>query len=300
MDIRYVVQVMADIYDTEPAARAALFNIQYPAASIPAWDKPELFWSVVIQDLDRGRIPDGIALLVAAAFSGFPASRQLHALMAEVTMSSTDTPNGDRERRLIAKGIEGSQTEDLPSVSPRKWPRFARFRRTGDASGISLRDPQNVEFLPATRRLEEIGTTQSDFDNSGSSATSVETLRISNSTQFVLKFDTARATLRSGKSSVSLLDFAKIEGQLQSTLRTEYSLSEKTALTVERTSQINIPAQAHVRVLLSWKRIWQDGVIVVRARSGVDVLVPYSVTVDLIFDKTLTDIPGSDDDIDRN
>jgi hypothetical protein len=314
IDIRAVVRAVADTYDTEATARAALINMGFPAAKIPTWDRPELFWSSVIQDLLRGRMKDGIGLLVAGALEEYPASRQLQDLMSSITEHRLDaepllveTPQAASHRRIsLGGGMAGEESFAItdgadergrqisPSgsavlLAPRRWP-IRIFRRKRDASQISLRNLRSVEFPSATRRLEPIGTDQYDFDNSASSATSIETLRIFHSTQFILVFDIDHAVLRSGQSSVGIMDFARIQGRLQSSVMSHLSLTEQTTLTVERTSQINIPANAHVRVALQWKRVWQDGIVALRTRSGFDVEIPYSVTTDLVFDKTLTDI----------
>jgi Effector-associated domain 1 len=314
-DFRTMVRVIADVYNTEAAARTALINIGFPVTSIPAWDKAELFWSDVLQDLDRGRVQDGIALLVSGACEDFPANRRLQALMAEIsvdgTLSRADqqgspsaspsgrTPGhsgeltqlGPQEALGIGTGYrEGGRVVGEGAVRVQKRARLAFGRRAHGAPQVSLRSLQGIEFQSVTRRLEPIGTEQIDFDNSGSSATSVETLRTSYSTRFVLEFHTERATLRDGQIGVRLLDFARAEGRLESSLRDRYALSHQSTLTAERTSQVTIPARAHVRVILNWKRVWQDGLLVLHTDGG-DVYLPYSVTVDLMFDKTLTDIP---------
>jgi hypothetical protein len=316
-DIPATVRAIASIYDAEAAARATLVNIGYPVAAIPPWIKPELFWSAIILDLDRGRIQNGIAKLVIEALKEYPANRQLQQLCSGINKDSTfpdfytsgpqmiSPPSGpsyeiDSDRELARLSTPNAPEASFPRVERKRIPGSAGparkrwlpafVKRTDRDLQISLRNLKKIHPQSGQRRLEPLSPEQYDFDNSESSATSVETLRIFNSTQLVLKFDLSRATLRDGQSSVSILDFAKVQGQLKSKLLSQYSLTQQTTLTVERTSQINIPARAHVRVVLNWKRVWQDGIVVLRTRSGDDVEFPYSVTVDLIFDKTLTDI----------
>jgi hypothetical protein len=140
------------------------------------------------------------------------------------------------------------------------------------------------------RRAEAIGTEQIDFDNSKSSSSSVETLHITHSTEFAMRFDQERATLSGGGASVALIGFAGISGSLQQTLRSHHSVGVTSTFTVQRISEIQVPARKHVRVTLTWKRIWQDGVVKMRTTSGVKVAVPYSMTVDLGFDKKTVDV----------
>jgi hypothetical protein len=140
------------------------------------------------------------------------------------------------------------------------------------------------------RRAEPMGTEQIDFDNSNSSSSSVETLHITHSTEFAISFDQERATTAGARTSVTLLGFAAISGSLQQTLRSHHSVGVKSTFTVQRISEIRVPARKHVRVTLTWKRIWQDGIVNLRTTQGVDVAVPYSLTVDLGFDKKTDDV----------
>ena len=147
-----------------------------------------------------------------------------------------------------------------------------------------------VSIKTGKRRSEPIGTEQIDFDNSGSSSSSVETLHITHSTEFAISFSEERATVAGGQGSVGLIGFADISGSLQQTLRTHHSVGVTSTFTVERISEIQIPPRKHVRVTLAWKRIWQDGIVDLRTKQGAEVAVPYSLTVDLGFDKKTIDV----------
>jgi hypothetical protein len=147
-----------------------------------------------------------------------------------------------------------------------------------------------VSITTGKRRSETIGTERTDFDNSGSSSSSVETLHITHSTEFAIAFSEEKARVAGGQSSVGLIGFADISGRLEQTLRAHHSVGVKSTFTVERTSQIQVPARTHVRVTLTWKRIWQDGIVNLRTKSGTDVAVPYSLTVDIGFDKKTVDV----------
>ncbi len=147
-----------------------------------------------------------------------------------------------------------------------------------------------VRVLPGKRRVEPIGRDQTDFDNSGSASTSVETLHITHATEFEMLLDEDTATTSSGGGSVALIGLADISGQIQQELRRHHSVRVSSTFTMERTSELQVPAHTHVRILLDWKRIWQDGVIELRTRNRDQVELPYSLTVGLDFDKTTLDV----------
>jgi Effector-associated domain 1 len=285
IDIPALVEALARTYDSEPAARAALNNINFPMSAVPAWDRPEFFWSDVVHNLLLGRVENGISLLILQAREKYPASKEWQELAASISSEPPDS-QGEPAVHSVVPAIAGGTT----GTDWLRRQRFNPFSRRRDLSQISLRKLEDINFHSDVRRVESLGTVENYFNNSGSSSASLETLRISKSTQFVLKFDVSRATFRNGGASVGLSDFAKIQGKLQSSLLSRFSLTETTTLTVERTSQVKIEAQAHVKVDLHWKCVWQDGIIALRTRSGLEVEIPYSVTVGLTFDQTLTDV----------
>jgi hypothetical protein len=173
---------------------------------------------------------------------------------------------------------------------PKQSARRRSTRRREEPLQVSLSDAYNLSVVPGERRSEPSGVDTYDFDNSGSSSTSVQTLIAKHSSGFVMAFETERATERNGQASVGLLNFAQVEGLLRSTLRQQHSLQSTSTLYFEHTSQINIPARTHVQVRLNWRRIWQDGVINLTTRAGVGISLPYAVTVDLTFDAKHTDV----------
>jgi len=140
------------------------------------------------------------------------------------------------------------------------------------------------------RRSEPIGTEVINFDNSNSSSSSVETLHITHSTEFAISFDEERATMAGAGTTVSIVGFGGIEGNVQQTLRRHHSVGVTSTFTVQRISEVTVPAHKHVRVTLSWKRIWQDGIVNLTTRGGLEIAMPYALTVDLSFDKKTDDV----------
>jgi hypothetical protein len=118
----------------------------------------------------------------------------------------------------------------------------------------------------------------------------VETLKIAHTTQFVMMFNVEKAVVAEVRAETGVFDFAKIEAKLQGTVRQQHNIQATSTLSIERTSQQTIPPQTHVRITLYWKRIWQDGVIILRTVDGVRVSLPYSFTMQLDFSKKVEDI----------
>ena len=147
-DNRAVVRALAGVYDTEATARAALVNIHYPAGSIPPWDRPEIFWSAVIQDLERGRLEDGIEQLVAGAAEEFPASLRLQALAAE--FREADGPS----RPHLDQAPVTAQHD--PAISPNE--QLSKLSSNRDHQEDK---PSSGELLPLTG--QQLGTSDADI-----------------------------------------------------------------------------------------------------------------------------------------
>jgi hypothetical protein len=77
---------------------------------------------------------------------------------------------------------------------------------------------------------------------------------------------------------------------MENSLSVRYSPSWKQSITREQNTAISVPAGRKIKVTVRWKRIWQEGVIVLRHPSGPAAHVPFRVTVMLAFDKETVDL----------
>jgi hypothetical protein len=154
---------------------------------------------------------------------------------------------------------------------------------------VRVQEARILRITTGERRSEPIGTQVTEYDNSGSSSSSVETLHISHTTEFVLQFLPEKATVSGGGAAIGLAGLANIQGSLQQTVRAHHSVAVKSTFTVERTSEIQVAPHKHVRVILSWKRYWQDGVVTLASQHDRDDL-PYAMKVDLGFHNKTIDV----------
>ncbi len=204
---------------------------------------------------------------------------------AGTSASGAVTPQPPAPARGPSRSLESVRSRylDPQRGSP---PADQRAPATCDMRGATI-----VSIEAGKRRAEPIGSDPpTNYDRSQTSSSSTETLHITHSTQFAMRIFEESATLTGGGGSVALMGFAGISGTLEQRLLKHYSVDVTSTLTFERMSQMEVPAGKHVRVTLSWKRIWQDGVVSLRTRSGSQVVVPYSLTVDLSYDQKVVDV----------
>lgn len=67
-----VASLMAELYDTERAARLILTSAGFPPNLMPPFDQPRKFWAVVVHELELGIIDDGVSALVRQAVRQYP------------------------------------------------------------------------------------------------------------------------------------------------------------------------------------------------------------------------------------
>jgi hypothetical protein len=146
-----------------------------------------------------------------------------------------------------------------------------------------------VSIVPAAElRSESIGTEQRIFNNLGSDSASIETLRISQVASFHLQFEensdeTASRELKLGPSWLTL------KGSIEQRLLERHGRSLGASLAVDQTSTITVPARRLVRVTLEWKRVWEDGAILIGDPTQPIYEVPYHITTNLSYHKTTQD-----------
>lgn len=254
----------------------------YPHSEIAKKARAEIGWGVTCPVCGSAYKRLQILEVMSSGNSPFLRHEQL----------STAAPSlaRDSARRLPTRGAT-----DAPKTSKARGP-VARSNEVGASSpqraspNYPARGLTVSGFSSGKRRTEPIGTDSTDFDNSESFSSSVETLHISHTTAIEVQLDEEAATLTGGGGSVALIGLADFSGKLEQQLRRHHSVGMSSTLNFQRTSEIHVPPRKHVRVTLAWKRVWQDGVIKLSTRAGEQIELPYSMTVDLSFDKKTVDL----------
>ena len=92
MDRKELLKELADVFDTEQAARDLLEDIGIPRRRLPfAHDNPEQFWRNAVRELDRGLIPDAtLEFLVNAAHELYPGNPTFQTFRAFASIPAGD------------------------------------------------------------------------------------------------------------------------------------------------------------------------------------------------------------------
>ena len=102
-------QLLPELFDQEPDARALLASIGRPRSRQAAWHTPAAFWDSELRALLLGVIRSGIQALVLAATAEYPANGQLAAMLAEVRAA----PAAELRPPAVATSLTEDQTRRL-------------------------------------------------------------------------------------------------------------------------------------------------------------------------------------------
>jgi hypothetical protein len=84
----------------------------------------------------------------------------------------------------------------------------------------------------------------------------------------------------------------KVKGNIESELQRNYSMETSTKYLFEEELSIDAPARTSIRLVLRWKRIWQQGVVRLANYDGSITEVPYRFVVNVTFDQSQQDTTG--------
>ncbi len=146
---------------------------------------------------------------------------------------------------------------------------------------------RTVEVLE-TRRVEEpIGEEKRTIDNSGP-ATSTRRLKVTKRWLRKYEMSMERAQSRKFGGSLPKALIVELSGEAENRLQRSYSIAGEEEQTFEEELELTIPPRSIVTLVLSWKRIWQEGVIAVVQPDGERIEVPFRVVVGVTFDQSST------------
>lgn len=139
-----------------------------------------------------------------------------------------------------------------------------------------------------TRRVEEpMGEEKRTIDNSGP-ATSTRRIKVTKRWLRKYEMSMERAQSRKFGGSLPKALIVELSGEVESRLQRSYSIAGEEEQTFEEELELTIPPRSIVTLVLSWKRIWQEGAIAVIQPDGERIEVPFRVVVGVTFDQAST------------
>ena len=136
------------------------------------------------------------------------------------------------------------------------------------------------------RSPEYVGDDVHIIDGSASAISAKSTIRASRKWRHAYQIHKELARSVSGEAGLANLLPIKLSARLDQTIKTAYSLQAEEEQLFEQSIELDVPARTKLIVTLRWKRIWQNGHLVVTQGASI-VEIPYRVAVQLSYDQTL-------------
>ena len=147
-----------------------------------------------------------------------------------------------------------------------------------------------VQQIVETMRTEEpIGDELRRIDNSGTSTSSVRRLRVTRRWAQKCDIQMERTTTSTtGLTFKAVNNLPEFESRLETAVRQNYGISTEEEQTFDEEIELTVPAHTIVHVRLHWKRLWQEGYVILAIQAE-QVNVPFRSVLGITFDQETAD-----------
>jgi transcription elongation factor Elf1 len=182
--------------------------------------------------------------------------------------------------------FKGMQATATCSHCGQGWNVFAPLETSAPASSGDLVVHQIVETL---RTEELIGDELRKIDNSGTSTSSARRLRAMRRWAKTCDIQLERATSATRGSDVAVQGLAGYHSAVEDAVKRNYAVTAEEEQTFEEEIELTVPPRTSVQLCLHWKRLWQEGYVLMKALDGETVSIPFRTVIGVTFDQESID-----------
>lgn len=147
------------------------------------------------------------------------------------------------------------------------------------------------EIVDTVRTEEPIGDEVRKIDNSGTSTSSLRRLRVSRRWAQKCEIQIERATTTTkGLKFKGVGDLMGYESILEAAVRKNYAMSTEEEQTFEEEIEFTVPPRTMIELRLRWKRLWQEGYIVLGDQAGQAINIPFRSAIRITCDQESVDV----------
>lgn len=193
------------------------------------------------------------------------------------------TPDGRRvSPPVFLPRLDRRTVAECPKCNQR-WPVFAATQ-----SKISQPD-YKASFIETNRTEESIGEEQRAIDNSHSSISLTRRFTVSKEwfQSYTIEYEKAQSEKQ--QINFGLAQTVNIQTMAENSIKEYYSLSSGAKQTYTEEITLNVPAKTKLSVVFHWKRIWQQGILTIRIKTGQVFELPFQLAIGITFDQTQID-----------
>ncbi|MGA5823930.1 hypothetical protein ACPC54_39540 [Kitasatospora sp. NPDC094028] len=206
--------------------------------------------------------------------------------------SSTNVKNSQKFDILVTPGEVVRFECDIPYSSWRTTPIMLRRIGSGSIPEPSGPEAANAQVLGLTRTMrteEQLGEDVRLIDNRTSPAPVTRSLKATREWTRALTLGESRSQTTGGQAAAHLL-WLSVKGSIEAELQSTLSIAIGSTHLFEEEVSVTVPERTAVRIVLGWKRIWQDGEARVALADRSVHVVPYRLVVSVTFDQRIEDV----------
>jgi len=249
-------------------------------------DSPLYRWTIVIDDVECGKI--GFRGVVSVEVEPGLHTVSVRAPLTQRSVPFTVTVAAGEHIHLVCS-LPALAFRVKVEPAPDKPARRPSHSRTPTAPAAARSPSGETLTLRETHRTEEaIGDEARTIDNN-SDGTVTRTVTVSK--KWSKTYRVGSETTRSAEASLGAdMLMLSVRARIEQALKTSYDLETTEENLIAETVTINVPAHTSTRLVLTWKRLWQHGVVRVTGADGPATELPFQVAVGLTFDQSQVDV----------
>lgn len=177
---------------------------------------------------------------------------------------------------------------------PKCYKKWNIFNNSNLNISLSNRNQQSnklqfKEIIQSERFEEHIGYEERNVDNSRSTVNSTRRFRVSKEWRRTYTIDHENSKCIGGEINIGINSILNIKALAEKKILSKYSLSKEEKQIYEEEIIVEIPAKTKVKILIYWKYIWQEGLILFNDEKNRTIQVPFKVITGLTFDQSQID-----------
>jgi hypothetical protein len=144
-------------------------------------------------------------------------------------------------------------------------------------------------IVETVRTEEPLGDELRKIDNSGTSTSSVRRLRATKRWAKKCDVQIERASIKTHGLDLAAHEFARYHTAVEAAVKVNYAIGAEEEQTFDEEIELTVPPRTNVQLCLHWKRLWQEGYVVLKGQDDQTLSIPFRTIIGITFDQESID-----------
>jgi hypothetical protein len=145
--------------------------------------------------------------------------------------------------------------------------------------------PKVLGVVETARSEQRLGSEDRDIDNRQSDTTVTRSFKATKRWTQSCQVELEKSRVSGQSADVTIPNLVSLKGDVEETLRRQYSASTEEEQTFEEEVTVTVPPRTGLHLVIDWKRIVQEGYVRLAGGDGQVVEVPFQLAVGVTFDQ---------------